>query len=149
MTSFSREELRSQFITSWKKYRQHLPLTLLENEIVANIIAHPEYHAFFEHQDALIQDFPADSLMNNPFLHLSLHMSINEQTRLDRPKGIAELYQKLLTKSSSPHSLQHQMMECLAECLWQAQFLLEIPDEMVYLRSLRQLNVGLIHTQSE
>ena len=57
----------------------------------------------------------------NPFLHMCLHMSILEQVSINQPIGIADAYQKLKIKHGNESDAQHDLMDCLAETIWQAQ----------------------------
>ena len=57
----------------------------------------------------------------NPFLHLMMHLTIEEQISIDQPPGIRAHFQRLTEHYQSEHDAQHKMMECLGEMLWQAQ----------------------------
>jgi hypothetical protein len=57
----------------------------------------------------------------NPFLHMSLHLSILEQISINQPIGIADIYEKLKLKHQNEHKAQHDILECLGEVIWQAQ----------------------------
>ena len=47
---------------------------------------HPEYHALLENPaGALEQDYTPERGETNPFLHLSMHLSISEQISIDQP----------------------------------------------------------------
>ena len=75
----------------------------------------------------------------NPFLHMGLHLGIREQVATDRPSGIAELYANIVARTGDQHTAEHQMIECLAETLWEAQSQNRAPDEEQYLERLRRL----------
>ena len=50
---------------------------------------HPEYHADFADADvALEKMYDVEGGKTNPFLHLSMHLSISEQCSIDQPRGI-------------------------------------------------------------
>ena len=68
----------------------------------------------------------------NPFLHMSLHMSILEQVSINQPIGIAEAYQKLKIKHGNESDAQHDLMDCLAETIWQAQRSGQALDAVAY-----------------
>ena len=53
--------------------------------------------------------------------HMGLHVAIREQLATDRPSGMRELYRKLLPRFADAHRLEHALMECLAQTLWEAQ----------------------------
>jgi hypothetical protein len=109
--------------------------------LVADVIArHAEYHALLSGgPEVLGQDFTVAG-KRNPFLHMGLHIALMEQIQTDRPKGISDIYRQLLTRSrQDAHTVEHDMMECLAEVLWTAQQNGHMPDDEVYLLSLRRL----------
>jgi hypothetical protein len=126
---------RRAFYTAWQKYLAKQPLERLEAELVEVIALHPEYQRFLTAADIEKQEF---ALEENPFFHLSLHLAIAEQLRSDRPAGIQAIYQNLLTHQPDQHAVLHQMMQCLAQALWQAQQTGTAPDEQTYLNALRE-----------
>ncbi|WP_058534112.1 DUF1841 family protein [Legionella saoudiensis] len=134
------QETRQMFFNSWEKYLQKKPLTPLEDEIVQVILAHPEYHKTLENQNKFQQQTYYPELgETNPFLHMGLHLGIREQIATDRPAGINAIYQLLLKKYADPLTVEHLMMEQLAECLWRAQKNNFPPDEQEYLATLSKL----------
>ncbi len=117
-----RDQLRGAYIMAWRLYRQGKPLEPLQAQIVAVIEQHPEYHNLLENADKAIgRDYLPELGETNPFLHMGMHLAIQEQVSTDRPTGIRELYEQLLAKADDSHELQHKLMECLAEMIWQAQ----------------------------
>ena len=74
----------------------------------------------------------------NPFLHMAMHIAIQEQLATQRPDGITELYKNLMQIYKDTHEVEHQMMECLAEMMWQSQREGTLPDEAAYLQCLQQ-----------
>ena len=86
------------------------------------IAEHPEYHATLSDLDAALAQMgsPGDT-RDNPFLHLSMHLSITEQMSIDQPRGIKPALDKLAAKRSSMHDAHHDAMEALGEMVWAAQ----------------------------
>ena len=83
---------------------------------------HPEYHELLANpESALEQDYTPERGETNPFLHLSMHLSISEQISIDQPPGIKAITEKLSKKLGSMHEAQHLMMECLGQVMWEAQ----------------------------
>ncbi len=136
MSSSEREQLRKVFFEAWRKYNASLPIEPLEGQVVEIILMHPEYQDYLS-QPETYQDKDFEDA--NPFLHMSLHMSIRDQISTNRPQGIVSTYQKLCNKLSDFHLAEHLMMDCLAETLWQAQQNGIIPDEKSYLEQLNEL----------
>jgi hypothetical protein len=85
------------------------------------------------------RDFFPETGETNPFLHLGMHIAIEEQLSIDQPPGIRGYYQKLLSRYPDEHTVQHRMMECLNEMLWQASRQAAAPQEKIYLDCLRRL----------
>jgi hypothetical protein len=138
--SNDRQEMRQQFVQAWQKKQNAEALSPVES-IIANVVEnHPEYHAFLERKDdALDRDFFPEQGQTNPFLHMGLHIALIEQIRTDRPAGIKSVFQSLTALTQDAHEAEHQMMECLAEAMWQAQRDGKIPNEQDYLLCLQHL----------
>ena len=135
-----RNQLRQVFFTAWKKHTTKQALEPLE-QIIANVIAmHPEYHQYFADENtSLDKDFLPETGQTNPFLHIGLHISIHEQLSINQPSGITEIYNTLLSKHQDPHTVEHLIMDCLAEMIWEAQRNNAMPDQIAYLRCLKNL----------
>ena len=134
-----RNELRRLFFHSWRKAQQNEPLEPLESLIAEIIRLHPEYHALLEDEDAnLDKDYTPEMGQTNPFLHMAMHISIQEQLQTDRPAGIRARYQQLMASQHDAHEVEHTMMECLGQMIWQAQRDNCPPDEQLYLDCLQQ-----------
>lgn len=135
------QDTRSLFFSSWNKYIQKQPLTPLEQQLVALIIDHPEYHHFFEQTGSALAFAPGLGGIehDNPFLHLGLHLTVRDQIQLNRPTGIATVYQTLLTQHPLPHHVEHLMMEPLAACLWEANQAQRPPNDAAYLNACQEL----------
>ena len=126
------------YAEAWQKARGGQPLSPLEAQIAGVIEQHPEYHQDIADLDA-DRDYPPEAGQTNPFLHMGLHLSLREQIATDRPAGIAAIYAGLLARDGDPHAVEHRMIDCLAETLWQAQRDGGLPDEGRYLERLRRL----------
>jgi len=136
--SQDRKELRKMYAEAWQKYCKGRPTSPLEAQIAAVIEWHPEYHDDVT-SDELDRDFTPDGGKTNPFLHMGLHLGIREQISTDRPPGIGDIHRILLANTGDAHAAEHQMIEALAETLWEAQSANTPPDEHRYLERLRDL----------
>ena len=135
-----RGQTREVFFRAWRAHREGQPLEGVEKLIVQVVLRHPEYHALLEHPEpARERDYFPESGETNPFLHLGMHIAIEEQLSIDQPRGIRGYYQKILMRLPDEHAAQHHMMECLGEMLWQANRQATAPQETVYLDCLRRL----------
>ena len=133
-----REQLRRMYAEAWRKHRESVPMTPLEDQIAAVIERHPEYHAALT-GPGLERDYAPEDGATNPFLHMGLHLAVREQVATDRPPGIRAVFAKLRSAAGDEHAAEHRMLECLAEALWRAQRDGTAPDEQSYLESLRRL----------
>ena len=126
------------FFTAWRKYQANEIAEPLEQLIIQIIQQHPEYHALLADEEAnLERDYTPEMGQTNPFLHMAMHIGIQEQLASRRPDGITACYMELLRVYSNPHEVEHQMMECLAEMMWQSQRNGTLPNEAAYLECLR------------
>lgn len=134
------QDTRQMFFLSWQKHLKNQLLMPLEQQVVDVIIAHPEYHALIEamtssHDKAYFPELG----QTNPFLHMGLHLAVRDQIYTDRPAGIATIYRQLVEKYKDPLTVEHLLMDYLAECLWQSQRDQCLPDETHYLQACSQL----------
>ena len=136
--SQDRTELRKMYADAWQKHCDKLPLSPLETQIADVVEMHPEYHSEVASDD-LDRDFTPDGGQTNPFLHMGLHLGIREQVSTNRPAGIATVYQAVTANKGDVHAAEHEMIECLAETLWEAQSQNQPPDEHEYLERLQRL----------
>jgi hypothetical protein len=136
-----RNASRQVFYTVWNKHRQGVILEPLESLILSVIQQHSEYHLVLNDAENMANDFENEAGNYNPFLHMGLHIALQEQISSNRPPGIASLYTTMLEKCSDEHALQHQIMEALQQSLWLAQSLGQAADENAYLESLRSLSL--------
>ena len=135
----SRDEARNFLFETWRKRLARELLTPLEDLAAQLIEKHPEYHAVLgnpqQHQE---KDYLPEQGATNPFLHLMMHLTIEEQISIDQPPGIRAHFARLTHKFESEHDAQHRMMECLSEMIWQAQRNGTQPDAAVYFDCLEK-----------
>lgn len=136
MFSSDRNEYRKMFFDTWSKHKGNQVLEPVQAQLVAIILAHPEYHPIL---DDPTNNHAKDFDDSNPFLHMSLHLGIREQVATNRPEGIKDVYHHLCEKYQDVHKAEHHMMEYLAKVLWDAQQSGKMPDEAVYLEGLKKL----------
>jgi hypothetical protein len=122
MFSPSQEQVRRFFCEAWSKHRSSTPLAPIEALAVDWMLEHPEYHGDLADVDAAVAaQYSVESGRNNPFLHLSMHLSITEQVSIDQPRGIQAALARLASRRSSLHEAHHEAMEALGEMVWDAQ----------------------------
>ena len=135
----SRDQARRFLFDAWRKYRSGETLSDLEKIALQVIALHPEYHALLDAPERYLErDYSPESGETNPFLHLALHLAIEEQLTIDQPPGIRAHYQRILATTGSEHQAKHVVLECLAETIWHAQRHHTAPDDARYLDCLRR-----------
>ena len=132
----SRDQVRDTFFETWRKYRAGEPLAGIETIALEVVLAHPEYHAMLGAPDRYRERDYQDEA--NPFLHMSLHMALEEQLSIDQPPGIAGHFQALVRRHGERHAALHEALECLAETMWRAQRDKSPPDAAAYLDCLER-----------
>lgn len=135
----SQHDVRRFFCDAHRKRRDGLPLTPMETVAADWIREHPEYHAELDDLEAaLAAVYDVDAGRTNPFLHLSMHLSISEQVSIDQPHGIKQAYELLAARLGSVHEAQHEVMECLGKMMWESQRSGRPPDGHAYIDCVRR-----------
>ena len=110
-------------------------------EIIASewINEHPEYAQDFQDVDAALAAMTeVQEGRTNPFLHLSMHLSISEQCSIDQPRGIRQAIELLTHKRDSLHQAHHEAMDCLGKMLWESQHAGRPPDGDAYIACVQR-----------
>jgi hypothetical protein len=131
--------LREVYFAAWQKNLLQQPLTPMESILVDVIQRHPEYHALFNNEQFSELKEEKFDLDHNPFLHLGLHVAIIEQVSINKPTGVRPIYQKLLRKYQDKTEVEHQMMHCLVEQIFQLSKFNKPFNENKYIADLRSL----------
>ena len=135
----SQADVRRFFCEAHRKRLAAEPMEAIETLAGQWIAEHPEYHAELADADAAIarMDEPLDAT-SNPFLHLSMHLSISEQCSIDQPPGIRQAVELLSARRGDLHAAHHEVMECLGRMLWESQRAGRPPDGQAYIEQVRQ-----------
>lgn len=139
MFSPSQADVRRFFCDVRAKTQAQAPLEAIETLAGQWIDEHPEYHTELADVDAaLVQMAEVDTGRTNPFLHLSMHLSISEQCSIDQPRGIRQAVELLTARCDSLHDAHHEAMECLGQMLWESQRAGRPPDGAAYVACVQQ-----------
>jgi hypothetical protein len=135
----SSDDVRRFFCETGRKHRAKEILSPMEAMALDWIVQHPEYEAeLADAEQALARDYSVEGGQANPFLHLSMHLSIAEQISIDQPVGIRAAYQSLARRLDSEHEAHHQIMECLGQMIWNSQRNGTPPDGAAYVECVRR-----------
>jgi Domain of unknown function (DUF1841) len=140
MFSPSQHDVRRFFCEAWRQDRERAALEPMQALAAQWVQEHPEYHAELADVDAaLAAQYTGEDGRANPFLHLSMHLSISEQCSIDQPRGIRQAIELLAARRGSLHDAHHEAMECLGRMVWESQRSGRPPDGQAYLDSVRRL----------
>ncbi|MCF7522052.1 DUF1841 family protein [Neisseria sp. ZJ106] len=144
MYDVNTHDVRRFFAGVWQQRFQPLQLDGLQQKALRIIEAHPEYqHYLADIERYLDKNWLPDEGESNPFLHMSLHLSLQEQAAIDQPPGIRAIHQTLCAQHGGDWvKAEHEMMDALAETLWEAQRYGKGLDVNAYITRLRRL-IGL------
>jgi hypothetical protein len=130
----SQSDVRRFFCTVHAKSRDGAPMDALETLAGQWLVEHPEYAPeMTDAETAIAKVFDGQDGAANPFLHLSMHLSISEQCSIDQPRGIRQAVELLAARRGSLHDAHHEAMECLGQMLWESQRSGLPPDGNAYI----------------
>ncbi|MFO1265701.1 MAG: DUF1841 family protein [Rubrivivax sp.] len=139
----SQADVRRFFCRAHARQLGGVPMERMELLAARWIAEHPEYHAdLADEAAALAAVYEVEEGRTNPFLHLSMHLTIDEQCSIDQPRGIRQAVQLLAARRGSLHAAHHEVMECLGEMLWQSQRSGLPPDGEAYVEAVRRRATG-------
>lgn len=136
MFTSDRSKQRQYLKQAWEKYTRQDQLEPLELQLAKIVEKHPEYHDLIKNLDS--EYFPEQG-NTNPFLHINLHLTLQDQLTMDQPKGIRGIHNRLLVKIKDEHEVEHMMMEHIAEMIFNAQKNNTAFDLDGYIISLKKL----------
>ena len=136
----SQADVRRFFCAVHAKTQAGAPMEAIETLASLWIAEHPEYHTDLSDADAaLARNYDATPDKTNPFLHLSMHLSISEQCSIDQPRGIRQAVELLAKRlDDGLHDAHHATMECLGEMLWNSQQSGRPPDGDAYIAAVQR-----------
>ena len=135
----SQEDVRRFFCAVRAKGRAGQPMDALETLAGQWLLEHPEYEEdLADLEAALARVYDGAGGRGNPFLHLSMHLSISEQCSIDQPQGIRQAVELLAARRNSLHDAHHEAMECLGQMLWESQRSGRPPDGQAYVECVQR-----------
>jgi hypothetical protein len=134
----SQADVRRFFCAVQAKAQAGQPMDALETLASQWLQEHPEYQAELQDADAAASKTYDGENGANPFLHLSMHLSISEQCSIDQPRGIRQAVELLAARRDSLHGAHHEAMECLGRMLWESQRSGRPPDGDAYVECVQR-----------
>ncbi len=139
MFSPSQADVRRFFCSVYAKALAGSALEAIETIASQWMNEHPEYAQDFADVDAALASMgEAQDGRTNPFLHLSMHLSISEQCSIDQPRGIRQAIELLTHKRDSLHQAHHEAMDCLGQMLWESQQAGRPPEGDAYIACVQR-----------
>jgi hypothetical protein len=130
----SQEDVRRFFCSVYAKAHAGTALEAIETIAAQWMEEHPEYQADFADVDrALATVYESEQGRMNPFLHLSMHLSISEQCSIDQPRGIRQAVELLTARRGDLHAAHHGVMDCLGRMVFESQRAGRPPDGAAYI----------------
>ncbi len=130
----SQDDVRRFFCGVQAKAQAQAPMDALETLAGQWLAEHPEYEADLADAEAAVAKvYDGQDGRTNPFLHLSMHLSISEQCSIDQPQGIRQAVELLTARRNSLHEAHHEAMDCLGQMLWESQRAGQPPDGQSYI----------------
>ena len=135
----SQNDVRRFFCEAYARDQVKASLQPMQALAARWIAEHPEYHAeLADEAAALAAVYTVQEGRTNPFLHLSMHLTIEEQLAIDQPTGIRQAVELLAARRQSLHDAHHEVMECLGQMIWASQRSGMPPDGLAYLEAVRR-----------
>jgi hypothetical protein len=135
----TQEDVRRFFCGAWAKSRAGQPMQAIETLAAGWIAEHPQWHGDLADADAAVaRAYPEGSPGGNPFLHLSMHLSISEQCSIDQPRGIRQAVELLAYRQGDLHAAHHAAMEYLGQMIADAQARGQPPDGAAYVAAVQR-----------
>lgn len=135
----SQADVRRFFCSVYAKSLASQPLEAIETIASQWLDEHPEYHAdLMDAEAAVVKQYDGEGGQTNPFLHLSMHLSISEQCSIDQPRGIRQAVELLTARRNSLHDAHHETMDCLGQMMWESQRSGQPPDGAAYIDGVQR-----------
>ena len=135
----TQEQVRRFFCEAWAKSQAEQPMQAIEQLAAGWVAEHPEWHAELADADAAVaRQYGEGAVGGNPFLHLSMHLSISEQCSIDQPAGIRQAVELLAARRGDLHAAHHEVMQCLGQMLADAQSSGRPPDGDAYIAAVQR-----------
>lgn len=141
MYDVNTQDVRRFFAGVWQLRQMPMTMDSLQKKALRIIEAHPEYAVYLENIERYLDyTWTPEQGETNPFLHMSLHLSIQEQVSIDQPYGIKQIHEQLCHRFTGDWvKAEHLMMEALAQTVWEAQRFQNGLDVNAYMTRLRRL----------
>ena len=135
----SQADVRTFMCGVYAKGRAGQVMEPMEQLVWQWIQLHPEYDSALADLPAALQRMgESEAATENPFLHLSMHLTISEQCSIDQPRGIRQAVELLTARRDDLHQAHHEVMECLGTMIWESQRSGRPPEGHAYIDAIQR-----------
>ncbi|MBI4759300.1 MAG: DUF1841 family protein [Chloroflexi bacterium] len=131
-----------RFRALWEAGKLEVELSDEDQRLVKAMQDHPQYRQFWEQADRIGEEELAIR-GENPFLHVMVHVVIENQLALRDPPEVYEIFQAKLARGQPRHEVCHEIARVLMEFVWQALRYQKPFDAKGYADSVRDLDAKM------
>lgn len=103
----------------WKRWHRNPDSLEGEEKVLAEqMVAHQNYHEIWENIDKIAEHAFDPAKDENPFLHISLHVTLERQISENEPPAAREAYERLVGNGEDPHDARHAILRVLVQEMW-------------------------------
>lgn len=103
----------------WKRWhRDPDSLEGEERQLAEQMAEHQKYHDVWENIDNLSDHAFDPAKEENPFLHVSLHVTLERQLQSDEPPEAGRALERLIARGDDPHEARHAILRVLVQEMW-------------------------------
>ncbi|MCM8777721.1 MAG: DUF1841 family protein [Candidatus Omnitrophica bacterium] len=122
----------------WKNHKSGGYLNKEQEQLVKIMEEHKEYHKIWEKSDNLRDtEYTVNGV--NPFLHVFIHITIENQLNMGEPKIVTEIEKELKDLGFSHHDIIHVIGQALTTQIFNMSKNKVLFDEERYAKDLRKI----------
>ena len=113
MDEILRSQMRSEFHRVFRAFRDDPAALRGEQFLLGRLLhQHGEWLGLFEQPEPRLLDVPGEV---NPYLHISLHVAVEQQLEADDPPATRHTLARLQRAGLDGHEARHRIMTAVAE----------------------------------
>ena len=113
MDEILRSQMRREFHRVFRAFAEDPSALRGEEFLLGRLLhEHSEWHGVFGASEPRLVDVPGEV---NPYLHISLHVAVEQQLESGDPPQTRETLARLTAAGLSPHEARHRIMTAVAD----------------------------------
>lgn len=117
----------------WKKVKEEKELSQEDKKLAKILLEHEEYYNLW---DAISSPPKKIAEQINPYLHVYLHLAIENQIREENPRQVS----RYVSQSSDKHKAIHEIVAIFSEYLFEALKYRKPIDRLKYIQRLNEVS---------